>query len=239
MKILLTICARGGSKGIPGKNIKLLNGLPLIGYSIRTGLQFAKKYSADLALSTDNLEIKKVAAQMGLRTEYNRPDEYAGDTAGKIDAIRDLLYYKESKSGIRYDYIIDLDVTSPLRTIQDIERAFELLRDDSKAINIFSVSPSGRNPYFNMVEQNSEGYYNVVKKTEALIKSRQTAPRVFDINGSFYIYKRKFFSNNNNLATTDRSLIYEVPHVCFDLDEPIDFTILDIMMRENLLDFKL
>lgn len=239
MNILVTICARGGSKGIPGKNIKPLNGLPLIGYSIRTGLQFAKKHTADIALSTDNEEIKKVAAEMGLYTNYNRPDKYASDTAGKIDAIKDLLHFKESESGVHYNYIIDLDVTSPLRTIEDMENAISILKQDLEAINIFSVSLANRNPYFNMVEQNAQGYYNVVKKPEAVTKSRQTAPEVFEINGSIYVYKRKFFSENHKITTTDRSLIYKVPHICFDLDEPHDFTIMEIMIRENLLDFEL
>jgi CMP-N,N'-diacetyllegionaminic acid synthase len=239
MHTLLTICARGGSKGIPGKNVKPLNGLPLIGYSIRTGQQFAKKYAADFALSTDNEEIKNVAAQMGLHTGYTRPDKLATDTAGKIDAIRDLLNFKESERGVRYDYIIDMDVTSPLRTVQDLESAIELLREDPEADNIFSVSPAARNPYFNMVERKDNGYYNVVKKPEVPIKSRQTAPQVFDMNASFYVYRRKFFFDDNKVAKTDRSMIYKVPHICFDLDEPHDFTIMEIMIRKELLDFKL
>lgn len=238
MNVLLTICARGGSKGIPGKNIKKLNGLPLIGYSIRTGLQFAKKHDADFDLSTDDEKIKKVAAQLGLKTEYTRPDKYAGDTAGKIDAIKDLLYFKELERGFHYDYLIDLDVTSPLRTLKDLECAFNLLREDTEAINLFSVSPATRNPYFNMVEQNSKGYYDVVKKNKTVFKSRQSAPQVYDINGSFYIYKRKFFTNKNKVTTTDRSLIYEMPHICFDLDEPYDFTIMELLIQENLLDFE-
>jgi len=239
MNTLITICARGGSKGIPGKNIKLLNGLPLIGYSIRTGQQFAKKYAADFALSTDNEEIKKVAAQMGLHTDYTRPDKFATDTAGKISVIKDLLNFKESERSFSYDYIIDMDVTSPLRTVQDLACAFELLTKDPEAINIFSVSPAVRNPYFNMVEQKDNGYYNVVKKPEILIKSRQAAPQVFDMNASFYIYKRKFFSDDNEVTISDRSLVYEVPHVCFDLDEPHDFNIMEILIREDLLDFEI
>lgn len=239
MNILLTICARGGSKGIPGKNIRPLNGLPLIAYSIRTGKEFAEKYGADFALSTDSEAIKKVAAQYGLETDYQRPAEMATDKAGKVGAIEHLWQHQEELTGKQYDYVIDMDVTSPMRTLADLEAALEVLRQKPEAINIFSVSPAGRNPYFNMVEEKATGYFNVIKKPEEPIKSRQMAPVVYDMNASFYIYRRDFFTSGNEVAKTDRSLVYVVPHICFDLDEPHDFTIMEIMLRENLLDFQL
>ena len=97
MKILITICARGGSKGIPNKNIKEINGLPLIGYSIRTALEFANKYKADIGLSTDSKKIKEISKSLGLSTKYVRPVELASDEAGKIFAIKDILDYGREK----------------------------------------------------------------------------------------------------------------------------------------------
>ncbi|MGK7390773.1 MAG: cytidylyltransferase domain-containing protein [Candidatus Cyclobacteriaceae bacterium M2_1C_046] len=238
MKILITICARGGSKGIPGKNIKPLNGIPLIAYSIRVGLEFAKKYNADFALSTDNDTIKEVAASHGLNTDYTRPTFLASDTAGKIDAINDLLVYQEKKNDCRYDFIIDMDVTSPFRTVEDIEEAFQSLRENHEAKNIFSVSPASRNPYFNMVEKKDSCYVNLVNGGNQF-KSRQQAPVVYDMNASFYIFRRIFFDENHPISITDKSMAYVVPHICFDLDEPHDFIIMEIMIRENLLDFKI
>lgn len=237
-EILITILARGGSKGIPGKNIKMLNGIPLIAYTIKLGKLFAEKYSVDISLSTDDDNIKKVAEQFGINTEYKRPLELATDKAGKIDAIKSLLLYEEKNKSKYYDFILDLDVTSPMRTIEDLENAFKMLQNIPEAYNIFSVSPANRNPYFNMVEKQSNGFVDLVKKT-GVVKSRQDAPIVYDMNASFYIYRRKFFNDGWQTSITDKSLIYEVPHICFDLDHQFDFIVMDILLKEKLLDFVL
>jgi len=239
MKLLITICARGGSKGIPGKNIKHVNGIPLIGYSIRTAMKFAAELNADIALSTDDPEIKAVAESFDLKTEYLRPPGLATDTAGKIDVLRDLLHYEENRHGFQYDYVLDLDVTSPLRTIEDLETAFQLLHADPAALNLFSVSKAGRNPYFNMVEQQSSGYFGLVKKLQDGFSTRQSAPAVYDMNASFYFYTKEFFSSGCRSAITERSLVYVMPHTCFDLDEPLDFEMLDYLVRENKLNFEI
>jgi CMP-N,N'-diacetyllegionaminic acid synthase len=236
MKILITICARGGSKGIPGKNIRDLNGKPLIAYTIKCAQEFARKYDAKVALSTDSAEIIAVAESLDLHTEYKRPDNLATDSAGKIGAIQDIMEFEESRGGSKFDYIIDLDVTSPMRTLEDLERAFDLIKENPEALNIFSVSPAARNPYFNMVEETASGFVRVVKG-DSNIKSRQNAPAVYDMNASFYIFRRLFFENGHQVSTTEKSLAYVMPHICFDLDEPHDFTIMEIMLRENLLNF--
>ena len=141
MKILITICARGGSKGIPGKNIKLLNGKPLIDFTIQVAKQFQRKFEgAELVLSTDSKEILKVAENCGLKSNYKRPDYLAGDIIGKIDTIKDVLLWKEDEEHCRYGYILDLDVTSPLRNLQDLSEAFEIIQQNEAAINLFSVS---------------------------------------------------------------------------------------------------
>ena len=217
MKILITICARGGSKGIPGKNIKPLNGQPLIGYSIAVAKEFQSVFEGtDIMLSTDSEEIIRVAGVCGLKSDYKRPEYLANDTVGKIDAIKDLVLYSESKQGQTYDYILDLDVTSPLRNLQDLKIAFDILRSDENAINLFSVSEAGRSPYFNMVEQKENGYYAQVKMPDNNVFTRQSAPQVYDLNASFYFYKRSFFDMGYKGAITDRSLVYKVHHICFD-----------------------
>jgi CMP-N,N'-diacetyllegionaminic acid synthase len=238
MNILITICARGGSKGIPGKNIKMLNGQPLISYSIKISKLFCNIHDSDIALSTDSDEIINVADNYGLTTAYQRPKQLSGDNAGKILVIKDLLLFEESSTSKRYDYIVDLDVTSPLRTVEDIENAFNLLVSKQDAYNIFSVSLANRNPYYNMVEIGEEGFANIVKEG-AIFKSRQEAPVVYDMNASFYIYRRNFFSEGFESAITNRSLVYVVPHICFDLDHPNDFVMMEVMIKEGLLDFKL
>jgi len=238
MNILITICARGGSKGIPGKNIRVLNGKPLIAYTIEAAKNFAVKHDADIALSTDSDEIKNTAAMFGLQTAYKRPEKLATDAAGKADAITDVMHYTEIEHSKTYDIVIDLDVTSPLRNIDDIENAYVQLLQNHKALNIFSVSPAKRNPYFNMVEENEDGFFHTVKDGK-LFKSRQQAPKVYDMNASFYIFKRKFFIDNWSVSITNASLAYIMPHICFDLDEPEDFIIMEILLQQNLLGFNL
>ena len=240
MKILITICARGGSKGIPGKNIKPLLGKPLIYYSIRAAKQFQEKLNfVDIALSTDSPEIIRVAETYGLETDYRRPNLLSGDSVGKIEAIKDVLLWNESANNCKYDFVIDLDVTSPLRNLQDLTTAFEIIQKNDNAINLFSVSPANRNPYFNMVEQKENGFYAQVKEPEGKILTRQSAPNVYDMNASFYIFKRVFFDLGYRGAITDKSIIYVVPHICFDLDHPIDFEVISFLMENNKLGFVL
>ncbi len=238
MKGLVTICARGGSKGIPGKNIKLINGKPLINYSLAVAEELSKKYDLDVFLSTDSDEIKsvvKASAFSKVNTEYVRPDFLANDTAGKLDAIVDVYQFAENANGVNYDFVIDLDVTSPLRTAEDLAASVELLFNNHEALNLFSVSPANRNPYFNMVEEKENGFYELCKNGQFL--TRQSAPRVFDLNASFYVFKRDFFRENHKTVITDRSLVYEVPHLCFDLDHTIDFEFMSFLLENKKLDF--
>ena len=234
---MITICARGGSKGIPGKNIKMLNGKPLIGYTIDIAKRFQEKHgNVEIALSTDSEEIMQVAEQCGLHSDYKRPASLGGDTVGKIDAIKDIVLYTENAKDVKYDYVLDMDVTSPLRTLEDLEEAFELMNADANAVNLFSVSEAGRSPYFNQVEQKENGYFNKVKDA-GIVLTRQSAPKVYDLNASFYIYRRKFFDMGYKGAITDRSLIYLMKHTCFDLDHPIDFEIISFLLENEKLDF--
>lgn len=238
MKILITICARGGSKGIPGKNIKLLNNIPLIAYSIQLAKRFVTLFDGHIILSTDDDEIRAVAGVYGLSTDYIRPKYLGTDAAGKIDVINDVLLYNEKVMNINYDYVLDLDVTSPLRTLQDLVSGFNLIQRDAKAYNLFSVNPAARNPYFNMVEQKEDGYYNLVSKSGDVM-TRQNAPKVFELNASFYFYRRSFFFSDFKTVFTNSSLIYTMPHICFDLDHLIDFEFMEYLLVNQKLDFQI
>ncbi|MDM1086227.1 cytidylyltransferase domain-containing protein [Myroides odoratimimus] len=237
MRGLITLCARGGSKGIPGKNIKDLNGKPLIGYSIEIAVVFAEQFNCDVILSTDSDSIKEVVAGINDKVNivYNRPDFLATDSAGKLDAIKDVKGFAENYYGVVYDYVIDLDVTSPLRTIVDLKDSLDQLMLNADALNLFSVSPANRNPYFNMVEERSDGFVSLCKKGEFL--TRQSAPNVYDLNASFYIYKKQFFEQVTKTVITDQTIVYVVPHLCFDLDLPIDFEFMEFLLSNKKLDF--
>lgn len=239
MNFLITICGRGGSKGIPNKNIKVLNGLPLISYSISTAMNFAKIYDSKISLSTDSFQIKLIAEELGLKTDYERPFELASDSIGKIPVLHHLWLYEEGISKKKFDFILDLDITSPLRTIDDLIAAFEIFKKDLDALNLISVSPAKRNPYFNILEEKNNGYYDVTKKLDSLVHSRQKAPKVYDANASFYFYRRDFFLKNYESALTEKTLIYEVPHLCFDLDEIYDFEYLSFLLENNKLEFNI
>lgn len=230
MEILITICARGGSKGIPGKNIKLLNGKPLIAYTIGHALEFIQHFPADIALSTDDEQIIKVAKDFGVATEYFRPADLATDIAGKIPVISDLLRYEEDLKTKKYDYVLDLDVSAPMRNINDLLDGFKILLADRDAYNLFSVSPAHKNPYFNMVERNEGGYFSVSKPLPSGVESRQQAPKVYEMNASFYFYTKAFFDEFLKGAITKRSLIYIMDHICFDLDVPVDFEFLEFLV---------
>lgn len=240
MKILLTICARGGSKGIPGKNVKKINGKPLIAYSIDLAKKVNEIFNAKISISTDDNEIKKVAESFGITTKYIRPTVLATDQAGKIDTIKDLLKFEEELFQDRFDYILDLDVTSPLRNFKDIQDSFNIISKNEEAETLFSVNLANRNPYFNMVEEKKNGFYSLVKTNlNGSLMTRQSAPRVFDLNASFYWYKRSFFDTEAKSPITQKSLIYEMPHVCFDLDHQIDFDFMEYLLVNNKLDFSL
>jgi len=238
--ILITLCARGGSKGVPGKNVKKLNGKPLIYYSLLIAEKFASRseFNTIIILSTDSSSIKQTVGEFNFQhvlCDYDRPSYLATDCIGKIGAIKDVKEFVEKKDKIEFDYILDLDITSPLRTVSDLDAAFAMILKDDNALNLFSVSKANRNPYFNMVEIGNNGYYCLCKNGAFL--TRQSAPDVFDMNASFYIYTKKFFQLNLTKAITTNSLVYLVPHLCFDLDHPIDFEFMEFLIKYNKLDF--
>lgn len=226
--ILITICARGGSKGIPGKNIKPVGRHPLLWYTAVIARRFAEKHNAEIVVSTDSEEIKRVAAEAGVATDYSRPACLANDTCGKPDAIKDAMLHAERKNSKVYDYVIDLDVTSPIRTLSDVEECVRLLSERPEALTIFSVNPCGRNPYFNMVEEKGDGFYGVVLGGK--YTTRQSAPKVYDMNASIYVYRRSALMCDTPRAVTPKSLVYVMDHICFDLDEPADYDYLAYLL---------
>tara|TARA_B110000027_G_scaffold131713_1_gene156492 strand:+ start:71 stop:790 length:720 start_codon:yes stop_codon:yes gene_type:complete len=239
MKILITICARGGSKGIPGKNIKPLNGIPLIEYTITKAFKFAQKKDVVVALSTDDEDILKISRSAGLNTNYKRPKKLAQDDTGKQETIKDVLLYQESLLNEKFDFILDLDVSSPLRSKEDLTRSFNTFLNNKESLSLFSVNNSHRNPYFNMVEEGKSGYFNLVKIPETNILSRQKAPKVYDLNASFYWYRRSFFNDNYETPVTEKSLVFLTDHICFDLDHQNDFDYMEYLIQNEKLDFKL
>lgn len=233
MRILGTICARGGSKGVKNKNIKLLQGKPLIAYSIEILKAWGK--ANRIVCSTDSEEIKKIANEYGAETPFTRPKKLATDDADKLGVLKHLLNFCEEEDKIEYDYIVDLDPTSPIRTVKDIDKAFNILYN-SDAYNIFSVYKAHKNPYFNMVELNENGYAHLSKKPEMTITARQNAPIVYSMNASIYIYKRQFLLETSTIFS-NKTKIYEMPDISIDIDTQIDFNYIEFILERGIFKF--
>lgn len=240
MNILITICARAGSKGIPDKNIKLLNNKPLLVHSIDLAKRLSNKLDGVVVeFSSDSDKYKEVARENGLYTDYTRPQELGSDGAGKIGVLKDVLLYSENKYNKKFDYLIDLEVTSPLRNSEDVIEAFEEIKKKTEALIIVGVSSVTKNPYYNMWEKSESNFWNISKKLPSNLLTRQSAPDVYASNGMLYIMRREFFDGNYNSIETERTEIYKSKHICFDIDEPIDFEFMNFLIEHNRLDFNM
>lgn len=231
--LLITICARAGSKGVEGKNIRKLAGKPLIYYTIKQALDWGK--GKRVVVSTDTEEIAKVARKFGAHVPFLRPKKLSSDKAIKEEAIRHAFLKSEKIFNERYDFVMDLDATAPVRTVKDLERAFKLFLKE-KPKTLFSVVPARRNPYFNMVEE--VGFKRVTySKPNANIHRRQDAPRVYDMNASIYIYSRDYLLyEKNNKPITDDSVAYVMHELSrHDIDSEIDFKFIEFLIKEKLI----
>ncbi len=231
MKILCTICVRGGSKSVKNKNIKLINNKPLIYYSI----QQAKKSNLfeDIVISTDSKKIQNISKSFGVKNFFLRPRFLSTSSAPKIPVIRHALYKAERHYKKKYDYIIDLDVTSPLRLVDDIKKAFnKFLKENSNLL--FSVNESRVNPYFNSVEVKKDKVIKPVKKLGYILKRRQDAPKVYDLNASIYIWKRKTLISSNSLFVKKNSIYIMPPERGYDVDSMNDFKIVSYLMKNEI-----
>ena len=206
MKILCTICVRGGSKGLRNKNIKNINGKPLVFYTINQAIR--SKIFDNITISSDSYKILNIAKKFGITDLIKRPKNLATDSAPKIPVIKHCLAEMEIRYKKKYDLIVDLDATAPLRKIIDIKKAVNKMIK-SEASNLFSVCESRSNPYFNAVEIVNNKVQQL-KKLKKNITSRQSAPKVFDINASIYIWRRDFLKKYESLISK-KTIIYIMP----------------------------
>jgi CMP-N,N'-diacetyllegionaminic acid synthase len=176
---IATICARGGSKGLPGKNIRTFAGKPLIVHSIEQAL--ACPMIDSVWVSTDDEKIAAIARAAGAQVPFLRPAELANDAAPKIPVIEHLVKHCES-TGLQVQRVVDLQPTSPLRHVSDIEGA---LAHRVQAELVVSVREATDNPYFNLVEADKDGWVHLSKGNGTT--RRQDAPTVYALNGSIYV----------------------------------------------------
>ena len=227
MLVLCTICARGGSKGLPNKALKLINDKPLIAYTIEQALN--SKVFDHILVSTDSEIINKKAKSFGADAWFIRPKELATDTANKISVIRHALHESEKYYKKKFDIIVDLDITSPLRYISDIKNALKFFLK-KKGNNLISACPSKKNPYFNMVEI-KKGKLKIIKKTKKQLTRRQDAPKTYEMNASIYIWNRKTLLSNKELIT-NKTVLYKMSEKqSIDIDTENDLDIVKFLIK--------
>ncbi len=228
MQPLIIIPARGGSKGIPHKNIKPLNGKPLIKYTI----DVARGITTDenICVTTDDMEIIKVSENYGLKVPFVRPAELATDTAGTYEVLLHALNWYESQ-GKQFDVVILLQNTSPFRTIKHVKEALELYTPQIDMV--VSVKETASNPYYIIFEEDADGYLQI-SKGDGSIKRRQDAPKAYEYNGAIYIIN-PLSLKQMPLGAFKKRVKYVMDDLhSVDLDNMIDWKFAELLINERL-----
>jgi CMP-N,N'-diacetyllegionaminic acid synthase len=224
---LVVITARGGSKGIPNKNIRLLGGKPLIHFSIEAARDFFS--DENICVSTDSEEIKRVCEQTELKVPFLRPADLATDTAGTYEVLLDAVnFYKNV--GKEFKKILLMQPTSPFRKVKHFKDIFNLY--DAQTDMVVSVGESHHNPYFSLFEENKDGY--LVKSKKASFERRQDCPSVFYYNGSMYLINNEILQQKPLAQFTRvRKYVMEEKY-CLDIDTPLDWLICESLFEKGI-----
>lgn len=229
MECLVIIPARGGSKGIPHKNIKPLNGKPLIHYTIDVARSVAN--DADICVSTDDIEIIKCVEDYGLKVPFIRPADLATDTAGTYEVLLHALNFYEEK-GHHYDVVLLLQNTSPFRNGNHVKEALKLYRPNIDMV--VSVNRTKTNPYYNCFEENRDGFLYKTLDSSSFIR-RQDAPLTYEYNGAIYVINAEQMKKMP-LGKFTKRVKYEMDDIhSVDLDNMIDWKFAEFILKEGLL----
>ncbi len=226
------ICARGGSKGLPGKNLRVLGGRPMIAWSIDSAKQCP---SIDrVIVSTDCPKIAKVARDYKAQVPFMRPAELAEDNSPEWPVWQHALRQIENSDTFRPDYLVVLPPTSPFRSGADIMNGIKTLHEEDADI-IISITESGRNPYFNMVELDHEGYAHLSKLPDRTITRRQDAPKVYDMTTVLYTSTREFVLNSKG-TFEGRVKVIMIPGIrAVDIDTDTDLRFAEFLISEGMI----
>jgi CMP-N,N'-diacetyllegionaminic acid synthase len=227
MKVLFLIPARGGSKGIPGKNSKKLSGIPLIMHSVNIARCVAD--DADICVSTDSEEIISILADNNLKVPFKRPDYLATDTVGSYDVIQHAIHFYKNE-GIDYDAIMLMQPTSPFRKQEFIYDMIDLFSPDIDMV--VSVKECHDNPYFSMYEESTTGFLEKSKKGN--FTRRQDAPKVYAYNGSLYLMNTRSLDERPiNQFTKVRKYVMD-EYYSVDIDTPVDWLLAEVLVQSKL-----
>ena len=226
MKILCSICGRKGSKGVKNKNLTLVNHKPLIYYTIQQAKK--SKLFDQIVVSTNDKKIQAKALEYGASCWFLRSNRLSNSSSPKIPVIRDNLIKSEKYFNSKFEYIIDLDISAPLRDHFDIRRAYNKFIK-FKYDNLFSVNKSKKNPYFNMVEMRGEKVY--LSKNKKKFYSRQQLPIVYSLNASIYVWKREALLQHNNLIGKKTGIYEMSEEKSIDIDSKFDLKLVKFLMK--------
>lgn len=230
MNILCIIPARGGSKGIPYKNIKPLNGKPLIEYTIDVARHIVS--DENICVTTDDDDIISVVKDRKLNVPFKRPNYLATDTCGTYEVLLHALDFYE-KQGVKYDAILLLQTTSPFRTVNQIKDAIALYNPSLDMV--VGVKEVTANPYFNCFEENEEGFLGI-SKGDATFVRRQDAPQAWEYNGAVYVINPDSL-RKESLGEFKRIIKYEMDDLhSVDIDTPFDWVIAETLLKEKMIE---
>lgn len=223
-KVIAFIFARRGSKGVPGKNIKLLGGKPLIAHSIELALKCPS--IAKVIVSTDSPEIAEVAKKYGAEVPFLRPAHLAEDNSSEWLAWRHAV--TEVQKAETFNYFISLPATSPFRSVEDVDNALSLLKED-KVDFVISASPSERNPWFNMIKLGETGFVELVNIPATPIVRRQDAPKVWDVTTVVYATTPEYILTHSKIFEGNVKFVEVPKERALDIDTPYDFMLAEFL----------
>jgi len=218
-KYIACIFARGGSKGLPNKNILDLDGIPLIAHSIKIAKKI-KKISR-IYVSTDSKKIAQISLDYGAEVPFIRPKKYATDTSSEFSAWKHMVEYLDKESEENIEAIISIPTTSPLRSQEDINNCideYEKYKPDA----VITVTESNTNPFFNMIKINNDGYVSLFNESNRVYR-RQDAPKGFDVTTVAYVVNINFIKNNNYLFDGKIRMVNVPRERALDIDNKLDF----------------
>jgi len=227
VKYLAVITARGGSKGIPGKNTKPLNGKPLILYTVEAARKvFQDQY---IYVSTDSQEIKNTVESSGLEVPFLRPAELATDTSSSEDVLKHAI--KEAvKKGLLFDAVVLLQPTSPFRNEEHIQSAIIEFEKDPESL-LLSVTEARENPYYTLMEEDKDGFLQ--KSKQSNFTRRQDCPSVWNINGAIYIFPKNEFVEGGFDTLSKRKFVMNAL-ASIDIDTYSDWTIAESLLKAGI-----
>ena len=246
MKILFTLCGRAGSKGVKGKNARDFLDVPLVWYSMANIALYMERYGTGddikVVLNTDSEPLKDLVRRVKdvPVTIIHREESLAGDRVPKVSVILDSLIKAEEAFARRFDMVVDLDITSPLRTVQDVKNAIDRKQQRPEVDVVYSVAPSRRNPYFNMVKEEN-GFF--CKAIPSNFTTRQEAPVFYDMNASIYAYSPDALRNKEHATffNSNCDAVVMKDTGILDIDSEEDYELMQVIAKylyENEESFK-